>query len=137
MARQFISLEATAKGPLFDGDSYERFKDALAGGIQELAEQGGDLVANFVRAGGFIDTGRFVGSTVVEITRTRGAGWAKVYQEDQWPAPGRPTRTWMETGRRHGVRLRKGTYAYRKTARRLNKAKYEQVFLPKIVEAIG
>lgn len=135
MARKYIETS----GPIFEPDATKKLKEALSQGIEELGEQGGQMLAGFVRAGGFVNSGRFAGSTVVELhRRNSGAvGWVKVYTENQWPEPDRPTRTWMETGRRSGVKLRRGTYAYRKTAKKLNKVTYDEMFLPRIMEAIG
>lgn len=126
--RPFLELD----GPLFDEAVVLQFKDAIADGMAELGDTGVEFMMGFISMGGFVRTGNFLRSTTSEVHRdTAGAGWVKVYQTEPLPP-----RTWMETGQRKGVRLRKGVYAYRKTAQRLNAMKYDQVMLPRLIGAL-
>jgi len=117
-------------GPLFDVDVIKDVKDALAAGMAELGDEGAGVMMGFIAAGGFQKTGAFLSSVTSEIHRTdkMSAGWVKVYPTDVWPDTDRPTRTWMETGRRGGVSMTKGAYAFRNTAKRLNAAKFDGYF---------
>src|SRR3990167_5479764 len=136
MARRRVGKYIELSGPLFDDNVGDRIKDALAGGILDLAKEGADIAQDFVTGGGFVQSGRFVRSIGVEVKRTRGAGYATVQVVDAgaaYPSAGRPTRTLMEYGQRNGVQVRKGIYAFRKTARNLNKRKYDEFFLPALM----
>lgn len=138
MARARRSTFLEVSGPLFEASTSE-IKAALAAGMRELGEVGVPIMQEYIRANGFVRTGAFVGSVHVEVHRSRGAGWVKVYPDAAFPRPGRPSRTWMETGVRRGSRpaKRTGGYAFRKTARRLNAMKYDGFVLPRLVEALG
>ena len=141
MARRRVGKYIELSGPLFDDNVGDRIKDALAGGILDLAKEGADIAQDFVTGGGFVQSGRFVRSIGVEVVRSRGAGYASVKVLDEsaaWPTPGRPTRTWMEYGLRGASNrasgtFRPGIYAFRKTARNLNKRKYDEFFLPALM----
>lgn len=106
-------------GPLFEPDVIDRFHDAVAEGIEDLAEQGEDILTQFVAQAGFIDTGSFISSIGVEVKRSRGAGYATVRPTAVWPNPGRPTRTWLERGTRKGAKLRTANRPFSKTKTRL------------------
>lgn len=139
MARRRVNTFLELDGPLFDEGAIKRVKDALAEGMDELGDTGAEFMMGFIAMGGFVRTGGFMRSVDSELRRnTGGAGWVKVYPTGGWsgePGSG-PTRTWMETGRRGSVGLRKGVYAFRKTAQRLNAMKYDQVMLPKLIGAL-
>ena len=138
MARRRVNEFVEVDGPLFDEGVILRFKDALAAGMKELGEEGAGIMMGFIAAGGFERTGAFLHSvdSFVHRDNRKGAGWVKIWPTHAFPEPvDAPTRTWMETGERGGVRLRKGIYAFRKTAQRLNTIK-NQGMLPRLVETL-
>ena len=137
-----VSKYLEIEGPLFDDAMREHVQNALAGAIKDLAVRGAEEAQSAVRAGGFVSSGRFVGGIGVEIVRRRGAGYAKVGIVDAsaaYPTSDRPTRTWMEYGQRNGRNgrvTRKGVYAFRKSANKLNRMKYDEYFLPALMAAL-
>lgn len=113
---QYIELS----GPLFDDDAIAKFKDAVAWGIEELADEADDIMGSFIMQGGFVDTGRLLRSVDVDFIRTGGQiGYAKVLPTDVWPEPNRPTRTWIARGTRGGVKLRKQFDIFSRTSTRV------------------
>lgn len=113
---QYLELS----GPLFDDDAIEKFKDAVAWGIEELADEADDIMGSFIMQGGFVDTGRLLRSVDADFIRTGGQiGYAKVLPTDVWPEPDRPTRTWIARGVRGGVKLRKQFDIFSRTATRV------------------
>jgi len=107
-------------GPLFADDAIAKFKDAVAEGIQDLAEEADDIMASHIAAGGLIDTGRLLRS--VDIIRVRSGGnigYAYIAPTDVWPDADRPTRVWISRGTRRGVKLRKQYDIFSRTATRV------------------
>jgi len=130
---QYVELD----GPIFDKDVRKRVKGGIAQGIAALTELGEEIAVQYVHAS-FYDTGTFAANIKGTVKRSKGAGYGKVAMDVQgrWPTPDRPTATWMETGMRAGVKLRKGTYAFRKTRTRVNAERFSPLFLGPIVEAL-
>ena len=131
-------------GPLFDEKVTQRFKDAVNDGMRDLAEEGESTMAGFIAMRGFEKTGATIRSVTSEEHRdsTKAIGWFKVYPTDMWergggPRQDRPTRTWLEEGKRNGVKFRRGAFAFRKTTRRLKSLNYNDDFLAKISEALN
>lgn len=110
---QYIEFE----GPLFDPDVIRRFKDAVAEGIEELADEGDDVMMAQIAKGGFVRTGQLLRSVdVVFVRRSRDViGYAKILPTAVWPDPDRPTRTWIAHGVRRGVKMRRGFDIFTRT----------------------
>jgi len=134
-----VRMEYRLSGPLFDPKAVERFKDAVHDGMAELADEASGVMVGYIHAHGFERTGQTWRSVTSEEHRDTpgGIGWFKVYPVDVWPPAGRPTRTWMEEGKRRGIKLRKGGYVFRKTAAYTNKLKYEAQFLERIARVLN
>ena len=58
MARRRVGKYIELSGPLFDDNVGDRIKDALAGGILDLAKEGADAAQDFVTGGGFVQSGQ-------------------------------------------------------------------------------
>lgn len=107
-------------GPLFEPDAIDKFRDAVAEGIEDLADEADDIMVSFIAAGGFIHSGRLLRSVDVDYIRRPGAiGYAKVWPTDVWPNASRPTRTWIARGVRGGVKMRKSYDIFARTATRV------------------
>jgi len=141
-----LSPYIEVSGPLFESGLVQDVKDAAWEGMKELGDEGVGIMMGFVEAGGFRRTGEFLRDIEAEEHRDKAnaIGWIKLYPPHQWPAADRPTRTWMEEGRRGNrlqggtrVRLTKGVGAFRKTAQRLNAMKYDQFILPHMLRALN
>jgi hypothetical protein len=131
--REVIELS----GPLFDPQAVRRFEDAVAAGIEEMAQLGEEILVGYIAQAGFIDTGAFVSSVGYEMHRERGVGYAVVRPTAVWPEPGRPTRTWLERGTRRGVRLRRGRRVFQSTKTRLRQVSLARVFEDRITRALN
>ena len=114
---QFIELD----GPVFDPEVQKLIVGALNEGIEDLAQEGEGILVGFIHQSGFVKTGAFASSVDSEMRNRNAAepGYAKLGVTDAWPNPNRPTREWLVTGRRGGVKLRKGNGVFAKTATRL------------------
>lgn len=133
---QYIELS----GPLFDDDVIRKFNDAVADGMEELGDEGADILGASILQRGFVRTGAFLRSVETIAKRTdkdASAGIVTVSVTDAYPNPGRPPKTWFEKGTRNGVRLRTGGYGFRKTADRLKGFDFEQYFGGRIREALN
>ncbi len=104
-------------GPLFDPNVIRNFKQAVAEGIEELAEEGQDVMMAQISAGGFIRTGAFLRSVDVVFVRSSQdvIGYAKILPTATWPDSDRPTRTWIARGLRGGVKMRKSFDIFART----------------------
>ena len=101
-------------------DMIRKFKDAVAEGIEELADEADDIMGSFILQSGHVDTGRLLRSVDVVYIRTGGAiGYAKVLPTDVWPDADRPTRTWIAHGQRKGVKLMKQFDIFSRTTTRV------------------
>lgn len=126
-------------GPLFDDDAIRRFHDAVADGMEELADEGGSVLGAAISQRGFLQTGKFLRSidTVAKRRdRDESAGYVAIKVGDAYPMPDRPTRTWFERGTRRGVRLRTGGYGFRKSAAAMKTMDWEQIFGTRIRAAL-
>lgn len=121
---QYVELE----GPLFDPDVIARFKDAVAEGIEELADEGDDVMMSQIAKGGFERTGQLLRSVdVVFVRRSRDViGYAKILPTAVWPDPDRPTRTWLAHGVRSGTKLRRGFDFFTRTTTVLRRMQPEE-----------
>jgi len=120
MARR-VSQYLELSGPVFEGDAQRKLSDAISEGLEELGDQAAGILAGYVSAAGFVKTGAFLKSIDSKLTRTGdSAGYVKVAPTDVWPAPNRPTRTWLEKGTRAGVKLRPAKGVFAKTRSRVN-----------------
>jgi len=121
---QYIELD----GPLFDPDIVQRFKDAVAEGIAELADEGDDIMGSQILAGGFRRTGQLLASVDVVYVRSSKAaiGYAKILPTDVWPERDRPTRVWLSKGSRRGVKLRPGFDFFSRTTNVLKRLQPEE-----------
>lgn len=132
---QYIELD----GPLFDARMVRHFHDAVAEGMEEMADDGASILGAAISQRGFVRTGAFLRSIDTIGKRTNkdsSAGYMQIAVTDAWPEPGRPPKTWFERGTRKGVRLRTGGYGFRKTATALKRLDFEQYFGGRIREAI-
>ena len=122
--KQYIEID----GPLFDPDMVRRFKDAVAEGIEELADEADDIMASQILAGGFVRTRQFLESVDVVFIRSSPdvIGYAKILPTAVWPKPDRPTRTWIAYGQRRGVKLRGGFNIFARTATVLRRMQPEE-----------
>jgi len=115
-------------GPIFDPAVQREMNDAIAEGLDELGDQAAGILAGYVSAAGFVKTGAFLQSIDSKLTRTGdSAGYVKIAPTDVWPAPNRPTRTWLERGTRAGVKLRPAKGSFAKTRSRLNEMTYDHL----------
>lgn len=133
---QYIELD----GPLFDDDVTRRFHDAVAKGMEEMANDGASILGAAISQRGFVKTGRFLRSIDTLSKRSdkdNSAGYTAVVVTDAYPEKGRPTRTWFERGTRRGVRLRTGGYGFRKAATALRQVDWEQYFGGRIASALN
>lgn len=124
-------------GPVFDPQHALAFYRAVGDGIEELGEEGAEILQSFIHQAGLIDTGRLVSSVHSEFTQTRGAGFAKVAPDAVWPDADRPTRIWLERGTREGKRLRSGKRPFSKTKTRLREIAYQRHFADRITKALN
>ena len=116
-----VSQYLELSGPVFEGDTQRKLSDAISEGLEELGDQAAGILAGYVSAAGFVKTGAFLKSIDSKLTRTGdSAGYVKVAPTDVWPAPNRPTRTWLEKGTRAGVKLRPAKGVFAKTRSRVN-----------------
>lgn len=129
-ASQYVELE----GPLFDPDVIRRFKQAVAEGIEELADEGDDIMMSQIAAGGFVRTGQLLQSVdVVFVRRSRDViGYAKILPTAVWPEPDRPTRTWIARGLRRGVKLRRSFDIFARTTTVLRRMQPEERIAAKV-----
>jgi hypothetical protein len=124
---QWLELE----GEIFEPAMEEKVKDAIAEGIEHLGDEGAGIMMSAISAAGFVRTGATVRSveSVYKRSGSLVAGYATVAPRNMWPAPNRPTKMWMEEGRRGRgdarMKLRRGTGAFRKTKTALNRFKLE------------
>jgi hypothetical protein len=124
-------------GPLFEPDVVRRVKRAIGKGVEEVGEESAGVMMGFIAAR-FMDTGAFMRSVESDFRQSGdNIGYAKVAPTAAWPEPGRPTKTWAETGQRGGKRLRKGAYIMRNTATRVRIFDLPKRFAKYIQEAIG
>lgn len=144
--RRRLTPYIEVSGPMFEEGLPQLAKDAIWEGMKDVAEVGAEIQMGFISGAGFVATGNFLRDVDVEEHRTKAnaIGWIKVYPPNQYPNPDRPTRTWMEEGRRgdrraggERVRMRKGVGAFRKSAQRVNAMKYDQFILPRLAKAIN
>lgn len=121
---QYVELE----GPLFDPNVIRNFKQAVAEGIEELADEGQDVMMAQISAGGFVRTGQFLRSVDVVFTRSSQdvIGYAKVAPTAVWPDADRPTRTWIARGLRGGVKMRKSFDIFSRTTTVLRQMQPEE-----------
>ncbi|MBI5289698.1 MAG: hypothetical protein HY873_12065 [Chloroflexi bacterium] len=121
---QFIELD----GPLFDPNVVRNFKQAVAEGIEELADEGDDVMMAQISAGGFVRTGQFLRSVDVVFVRSSldVIGYAKILPTAVWPDADRPTRTWIARGLRGGVKMRKGFDIFARTTTVLRQMQPEE-----------
>lgn len=133
--RQYIELS----GPLFEDGVGRRFLDAVADGMEELADEGASILGAAISQRGFVKTGRFLRGIDTVAKRSDAddsAGFVAIVVADgAWPNGG-PTKTWFERGTRRGVRLRTGGYGFRKTATALRGHDFERYFGGRIREAL-
>jgi hypothetical protein len=105
--------------------------------IEALGEETQGVMMGFIAAR-FSDTGAFLRSVESTFTQKVGAsGYAKIAPTAVWPEHNRPTREWAETGRRRGVRLRKGSYIFRNTATRMRQMEMQSRAMPHILRELG
>jgi len=114
---QFIELD----GPVFDPEVQTVVAGAINKGIADLANEGEGILLGFIHVAGFVKTGEFAGGVDSEMhTRPNEPGYSKLgVLTGAWPEKGRPPREWLVTGRRNGIKLRKGNGVFAKTATRL------------------
>ena len=139
MARPRVYYTLQNTGPLFIPGVRNNVKQALAEGVEDVGDRGANLYYGFVIEGGFTESGQFADSIFSDFRR-RGkdvVGYAKVAPAATWPKADRPTVTWMERGTRKGVKMRKGIRAADKSARRLRKLDFSQIFGGRLLKRIG
>ncbi len=160
---QYIEIS----GPLFESDVIRRFNDAVYSGMEEMADEGDDIMASQIAAGGMMDTGRLLRS--VDIITKRASqdviGYYAITPTDTWKGAvtltkvgtkkgkkgkrvgvyhvgvvtndSRPTKTWLAHGTRRGVRLRRGYNFYARTATALRRMDPHAIIAPYIAEALN
>jgi len=127
-------------GPLFAADVVAKFQREITEGIREIGEEGEGILAGFISNAGFQRSGRFLHSVDTEHINSRGQpGTSIVTVTDDWKheGAGRPTRTWFERGYRNNVRMRKGNWGFKNTAKRLNQIDLNPFFSERIPRALG
>ncbi len=124
-SKPYIELD----GPVFDPDVQRILISAVDEGLEALGDEASGILVGFIHQAGFVKTGAFARSVDSELRKRRDTevGYVKVQVTDAWPKPDRPTREWLVTGRRNGVKLRKGNGVFAKTNTRLNDFAAERI----------
>lgn len=124
-------------GPLFDPGVVKKFRKELEEGVHAVGEEGEGVLMGFISKAGFQSSGRFMQS--VDTEKGRKDITSIVVVTDDWAhqGRGRPTKTWFERGQRGGVRLRKGGWGFKNTAKRLNAMDLNEFFSDRIPRVLG
>lgn len=158
-------LEINWDGWLFDPSVMQRYRDAVAEGIEELGDEGAGIMASVMANAGLVLTGRTLRSIDSEFRRAGRdtTGYAKVQPTDTWHgeitlgvvgrtkkgkarmgvtsarstgSEHRPTLTWLDRGTRGGIKLTKSGNLFSRTTNALNNVRTE-FMVNKLVEALG
>jgi len=158
-------IEINWDGWLFDDAVMQRYRDAVAEGIEELGEEGAGIMASVMANAGLVLSGRTIRSIESDFRRSGPdtTGYAKVQPTDTWRGEitlgvvgktkkgrnrigvtsarstgeqGRPTLTWLDRGTRRGIKLRKSGNLFSRTTNALNNIRTD-FMAAKLVEALG
>lgn len=164
-ARKGKYIEINWDGWLFDDSVMQRYRDAVADGIEELGDEGAGIMASVMANAGLVLSGRTIRSIESDFRRTGRdtTGYAKVQPTDSWRGEitlgvvgktkkgkdrigvtsarstgeqGRPTLTWLDRGTRGGIKLTKSGNLFSRTTNALNNVRTE-FMANKLVEALG
>lgn len=108
---QYIELS----GPIFEDDVARKFNGAVYAGMEEIADEGDDIMAAQIAAGGFVDTGRLLRS--VDILTKRSSqdvtGYFAITPTDTWKGSVSVTKTGTKSvkDKKTGKKKKVGTYS--------------------------
>lgn len=114
MARR-VSTYIELDGPLFEPSMIRKFNGAVYSGMEEIADEGDDIMASQIVAGGFVDTGRLLRS--VDITTKRSSldvtGYFVITPTDTWKGSVTVTKTGttVKRNKRTGKMQRANVYS--------------------------
>ncbi len=140
MASTKANRTITLEGPIFDAGVREKLYGAISDGIKDVAEEGEGILMGFISASGFESTGAFLHSVTSEMKKNSGnPDSAKLTVTADWQheGAGHPTKTWFESGLRSGVKLRKASGGFSKTATRMRSLDFDHYIGDKIEKALN
>jgi len=131
MAR--VGIEVIVDGPLFDGDPVKKTREAIDLGAVDLTGEISSLAVDLApfRSGEYRNSFRVYNSKTDDMF-----AWAHANPYGRGTLGARST--WLETGKRRGVKTaRRGSYHSRTATRRFSGINKDEWFLPYLMEAFN